>query len=72
MPTPVSAMAATIAGILYLFRTTRSFEERHGDWTLLREHGLRLEDADAERCVAIEPVLGPVKHLIGGGFFSPG
>lgn len=59
------------AGILYLFRTTRSFEERHGDWALLREHGLKLEDADAERCVAIEPVLGPVKHLIGGGFFSP-
>ena len=58
-------------GILYLFRTIRSFEERHGDWTLLREHGLKLEEADVERCVSIEPVLGPVKHLIGGGFFSP-
>jgi D-amino-acid dehydrogenase len=45
-------------GILYLFRTARSFEERQGDWTLLREHGLKLEEADVERCVAIEPVLG--------------
>jgi D-amino-acid dehydrogenase len=58
-------------GILYLFRTVRSFEERHGDWTLLREHGLKLEEADADRCAAVEPALGPVKHLIGGGFFSP-
>jgi D-amino-acid dehydrogenase len=58
-------------GILYLFRTARSFEERQGDWTLLREHGLKLEEADVERCVTIEPVLGAVKPLIGGGFFSP-
>jgi D-amino-acid dehydrogenase len=58
-------------GILYLFRTARSFEERKGDWTLLREHGLKLEEVDADRLVAIEPVLEPVKHLIGGGFFSP-
>ena len=42
-------------GILYLFRTVRSFEERHGDWTLLREHGLKLEEADADRCAAVEP-----------------
>jgi D-amino-acid dehydrogenase len=58
-------------GILYLFRTARSFEDRKSDWTLLREHGLKLEEVDVVRCVAIEPVLGPVKHLIGGGFFSP-
>jgi D-amino-acid dehydrogenase len=58
-------------GILYLFRTERSFEERAKDWTLLREHGLRLEEASAERCAEIEPVLRPVKHKIGGGFFSP-
>jgi len=59
------------SGILYLFRTARSFEDRKGGWTLLRAHGLKLEEADAGRLVAIEPVLGPVKHLIGGGFFSP-
>jgi D-amino-acid dehydrogenase len=58
-------------GILYLFRSERSFEERQGDWTLLREHGLALHEADRDRCAEIEPVLEPVKHLIGGGFFSP-
>ncbi len=58
-------------GILYLFRTARSFEERKKDWTLLREHGLKLEEAGPDRCVEIEPVLQPVKHKIGGGFFSP-
>lgn len=58
-------------GILYLFRSERSFEQRSGDWTLLREHGLNLEEADPQRCAAIEPALEPVKHKIGGGFFSP-
>jgi len=58
-------------GILYLFRTEQSFEERSGDWNLLREHGLNLEEASRERCVEIEPTLGPVKDKIGGGFFSP-
>lgn len=61
----------TDKGILYLFRTEQSFEERSGDWTLLREHGLELEEATPERCVEIEPALAPVRHKIGGGFFSP-
>lgn len=59
------------AGILYLFRSERSLEERGGDWTLLRDHGLRLEEASADRCAEIEPVLAPVKDKIAGGFFSP-
>jgi len=58
-------------GILYLFRTERSFEERKKDWTLLREHGLQLEEADPDRCLEIEPVLQQVKDKIGGGFYSP-
>jgi len=58
-------------GILYLFRSLRSLEQRGGDWTLLRDHGLRLEEADVERCTQIEPALAPVKHKIAGGFFSP-
>jgi D-amino-acid dehydrogenase len=58
-------------GILYLFRSERSLEERSGDWTLLRDHGLKLEKASVERCAEIEPVLEPVKSKIAGGFFSP-
>ena len=58
-------------GILYLFRSLRSLEQRGGDWTLLRDHGLRLEEADVERCIQVEPALAPVKHKIAGGFFSP-
>jgi D-amino-acid dehydrogenase len=58
-------------GILYLFRTEQSYEARSGDWTLLREHGLRLEEADPDRCIEIEPALAPARDKIGGGFFSP-
>ena len=58
-------------GILYLFRSEASLEERRQDWTLLRDHGLRLEEADRERCAEIEPALGPVRDKIAGGFFSP-
>ncbi|HSH44144.1 MAG TPA: D-amino acid dehydrogenase [Arenicellales bacterium] len=58
-------------GILYLFRTEETFAERSGDWNLLLEHGLELEQCDRDRCVEIEPTLGPVKDRIGGGFFSP-
>lgn len=58
-------------GILYLFRSEQSLQERGGDWTLLRDHGLRLEEADAARCAEVEPVLGPVQDKISGGFFSP-
>lgn len=58
-------------GILYLFRSEESFRQRSGDWTLLREHGLRLEEASPERCIEIEPALSDVRDKIGGGFFSP-
>lgn len=58
-------------GILYLFRTEQSFAERRADWDLLREHGLALEEADRDRCIEIEPALGPARDKIGGGFFSP-
>ena len=59
------------AGILYVFRTERSLEEKAGSWTLLREHGLALEDASRERCVEIEPALGPCREAIAGGFHAP-
>lgn len=58
-------------GILYLFRTEQSFAERSGDWELLREHGLKLEEADRDRCIEIEPALAGARDKIGGGFFSP-
>lgn len=59
------------AGILYVFRSERSLEEKAGSWTLLREHGLALEDASRERCVEIEPALGPCREEIAGGFHAP-
>ena len=60
------------AGILYVFRTERTLAEKSGSWTLLRDHGLELEAADRERCVAIEPALGPCREEIAGGFYAPG
>ena len=60
------------AGILYVFRTERSLEEKAGSWTLLRDNGLELEDASRERCVEIEPTLGPCREEIVGGFHAPG
>ena len=60
------------AGILYVFRTEQSFEANAGSWTLLREHGLALEEVDRDRCAAIEPALEPTKDKVGGGFFAPG
>ena len=58
-------------GILYLFRSEESFKARQTDWTILRDQGLRLEQADVARCVEIEPTLAPVAEKIGGGFYSP-
>lgn len=58
-------------GILYLFRSEHSFEQRKHDWTLLQDRGLKLEQVSAKQCAEIEPTLQPVKHKIGGGFFSP-
>lgn len=60
------------AGILYVFRTERSLEEKAGSWTLLRDNGLDLEEASRERCVEIEPALGPTRDEIAGGFYAPG
>ena len=59
------------AGVLYLFRSERSLAERAGSWTLLRDNGLVLEEASRERCVEIEPALGPCREAIAGGFYSP-
>ena len=58
-------------GILYLFRSEQSFEERKDDWTILIDQGLRLQPVDVSGCVEIEPTLEPVAEKIGGGFYSP-
>ena len=60
------------AGVLYVFRTEQSLAEKAGSWTLLREHGLVLEEASRERCVEIEPALAPAREEIAGGFYAPG
>jgi D-amino-acid dehydrogenase len=58
-------------GILYLFRSQHSLDTYGPSWTLLAEHGFRLEAADRNRCVEIEPTLGATKDKIAGGFFAP-
>ena len=58
-------------GVLYLFRSEESLQRRKDDWTILSDHGLRLEQADVSRCTQIEPTLEPVAEKIGGGFYSP-
>ena len=59
------------AGVLYVFRTEQSLAEKAGSWTLLRDNGLALEEASRERCVEIEPALGPCREEIVGGFYAP-
>ena len=58
------------AGVLYVFRTEQSLAEKAGSWTLLRDNGLALEEASRERCVEIEPALGPCGEEI-VGFYAP-
>lgn len=59
------------AGILYIFRTQASLDQHAASWTLLEEHGLALEAADRERCIAIEPTLAAVREKFAGGFYAP-
>ena len=59
------------AGVLYVFRTEQSLAEKAGSWTLLRDNGLALEEVSRERCVEIEPALGPCREEIVGGFYAP-
>ena len=59
------------SGILYLFRSQRSFDARRRDWELLQNDGLELEESDVQRCIEIEPSLEPSRAKIGGGFYSP-
>jgi D-amino-acid dehydrogenase len=58
-------------GILYLFRTQKSFDKGVAAWNLLREHGLALETVDRQECARIEPALKASLDKIGGGLFAP-
>ena len=58
-------------GVLYLFRSQESLDKHGSSWTLLKEHGLALEEVDRRRAAAIEPALEPNKDKVAGGFFAP-
>ncbi len=58
-------------GILYIFRSQKTFERGIAKWNLLRAHGLELEVADSARCVGIEPALGPMAGTVAGGAYCP-
>ena len=58
-------------GLLYFYRTTRSFEAAARKADLLRKEGLTLEALDPEAVVQTEPALAPSKDQIAGALYAP-
>lgn len=58
-------------GILYFFRSQKSFDTGADNYRFLAEHGLPIEMVGRERLAEIEPGLAGVKDKIAGGVYSP-
>ncbi len=58
-------------GILYFFRSQRSFDAGAGNYRFLGEHGLPIEIVDRRRIVALEPGHAAAAERIAGGVYSP-
>ena len=59
-------------GNFYVYRSQRSFDAGVAHTGILRENGLELRVMDRDALALLEPALGPVKHKIAGGLYSPG
>lgn len=58
-------------GILYFFRSQRSFDTGADNYRFLGEHGLPIEIVDRRRLVELEPGLADAADKIAGGVYSP-
>jgi D-amino-acid dehydrogenase len=58
-------------GILYFFRSQRSFDTGTDNYRFLGEHGLPIEIVDRKRLVELEPGLAGAAEKIAGGVYSP-
>ncbi|HEY0124477.1 MAG TPA: D-amino acid dehydrogenase [Rhizobium sp.] len=58
-------------GVLYLYRSQRSFDEGVGNYRFLEDHGLSVEAVDRNRIVDLEPGLAHVRDSLAGGIYSP-
>jgi D-amino-acid dehydrogenase len=58
-------------GILHFYTSEREFEAAQAPAQAMREHGCELNMKSADECVAIEPALAGVRHLIAGGSMTP-
>jgi len=59
-------------GTLQLFRTQAQVDHAADDIAVLKEYGVPFEVLDAAGCIAAEPGLAAVPHLIAGGLRLPG
>jgi len=58
---------ALARGILHFYTSAEEFDNAQEPAQVMRDHGCDLVMKTADECVAIEPALGPVRHLIAGG-----
>ncbi len=58
-------------GIVYFYRSQESFDAGSKHMQFLADHGLKLEIANRERLIEIEPGLAAVREQLAGGVFSP-
>ena len=54
-------------GILHFYTDREEFDHAQAPAALMREVGCDLAMKSADECVAIEPALAPVRHLLAGG-----
>ena len=58
-------------GILHFYTSREEFDHAQEPARLMREYGCELEMKSADECVAIEPALASVRHLLAGGSMTP-
>lgn len=65
------AYDAVNRGVLYLYRDQGHLALGIANMALLSDHGARLEPADPERCVEIEPALAGARGKLAGAIYAP-
>jgi D-amino-acid dehydrogenase len=58
-------------GTLKIYTRRGALEQNRTECEAMRPHGMVFEAADADRCVAIEPALAPIRDTLVGGLFFP-
>lgn len=58
-------------GTLKIYTRQEALDKNVAESTLQRPLGLVFEAVDADRCVAIEPALAPIRQTLVGGIYAP-